>query len=332
MSATSGRAHIFPGALVHLRLVVPENTVRSVLSALESSPAVCDIVHLPGAAIRPVGDVVLCDVPREAASILITDLQELGVPAHGSITIERPETILSAAAERAERVAPGDPANAVVWEAVEELTSESTELTASYLIFMTLSTLIAAVGIFLDTPILIIGAMILGPEFGPLASFSVAVVQRRASLARRSLVALLTGFPVAIIAAYVASLVFKWTGITPDSFGEKDHGLSVVISNPDFFSFFVAFCAGIAGTLSLTTAKSGALAGVLISVTTIPAAANIAVAAAYGDWSAWRGSMEQLAINLVTLCVACVGTLVIQRAIFSRRREAHVRLREGVAE
>ena len=40
-------------------------------------------------------------------------------------------------------------------------------------------------------------------------------------------------------------------------------------------SLFVAFCAGTAGMLSLTTAKSGALIGVLISVTTIPAAANI---------------------------------------------------------
>ena len=46
--------------------------------------------------------------------------------------------------------------------------------------------------------------------------------------------------------------------------------------------------------LSLTSAKSGALIGVLISVTTIPAAANIGVAAALGDWSDWRGAMAQL--------------------------------------
>ena len=65
----------------------------------------------------------------------------------------------------------------------------------------------------------------------------------------------------------------------PDS-----HPLTGFISNPDFFSFFVAFVAGVAGILSLTSAKSGALIGVLISVTTIPAAANIGVAAAYGDW------------------------------------------------
>ena len=295
------------------------------LDVLERSSAVSHIVHLPGAARQPVGDVVLCDVAREAASIVLADLQEMGVPERGAIAVEKPATVLSREAERAERAAPGDPANAVVWEEVEELTSESTELTASFLIFITLSTLIAAVGIFLDTPILIIGAMVLGPEFGPLASFCVAAVQGRGRLAFRSLAALLAGFPLASAAALVASLIFKWTGLTPDTFSEESHGLSVIISNPDFFSFFVAFCAGIAGTLSLTTAKSGALTGVLISVTTIPAAANIGVSAAYADWSAFWGSVAQLTINLTALCVAGVATLLVQRAIFNRRRAAHVR-------
>jgi hypothetical protein len=97
-----------------------------------------------------------------------------------------------------------------------------------------------------------------------------------------------------------------------------------VIANPDFFTFFVAFCAGVAGMLSLTSAKSGALMGVLISVTTIPAAANIAVSAAYSDWSAWRGSVEQLAVNLGTILFAGVLTLGVQKWIYRRRRVAHL--------
>jgi uncharacterized hydrophobic protein (TIGR00271 family) len=152
----------------------------------------------------------------------------------------------------------------------------------------------------------------------------VAVVERRPQLVGRSFVALLVGFPVAITAGYLASQIFKWTNLTPDHFSEVDHSLSVVISNPDFFSFFVAFCAGIAGVLSLTTEKSGALTGVLVSVATIPSAANIGIAAAYEDWSAWRGSMEQLAINLATICVAGVITLVVQRVIYKRRRAHHM--------
>lgn len=317
--------------MVHLRMVVPADRVERVLRLLEDSPAACNIVWLAGASRRPVGDLVLCDVSREAASLLLADLQELGVPTDGSIAIESVDTMLSRSMEEAERATPGDPGNAVVWEQVEELTSESSELNASYLLFMILATLIAAVGIFLDTPILIIGAMVLGPEFGPIASFCVAAVERRTSLAVRSLVALAVGFPVGITAALLASLIFKWTELTPDTFASESHSFSNVISNPDFFSFLVAFCAGIAGMLSLTTEKSGALTGVLVSVTTIPSAANIGVALAYGDWSAWRGSQEQLAINVGTLFVSGILTLVVQRWVYRRRRAAHLRARPGGA-
>jgi uncharacterized hydrophobic protein (TIGR00271 family) len=141
----------------------------------------------------------------------------------------------------------------------------------------------------------------------------------------RSFVALAVGFPLGIGAAVLATLVFKWTGVTPETFASTDHGLSNVISSPDFLSFFVAFCAGIAGMLSLTSAKSGALVGVLISVTTIPAAANIGVAAAYGDWSSWRGSMAQLGINLGSILLAGTLTLAVQKALYQRRRAQHLR-------
>ena len=68
------------------------------------------------------------------------------------------------------------------------------------------------------------------------------------------------------------------------------HEFTDFISNPDFLSFFVAVVAGVAGVLSLTSAKSGALIGVLVSVTTIPAASNVGVAAAYGEWDDGRGA------------------------------------------
>ena len=197
------------------------------------------------------------------------------------------------------------------------------DLSATFLAFMVLAALIAAVGIYQDSPILIVGAMVVGPEFGPIAALCVALVQRRGRLARRSAVALLIGFPSAIAAAYVATLVFKATGVFADDLDQSGHQLSNIIANPDFLAFFVAACAGAAGMLSLSTSKSGALIGVLISVTTIPAAANIGVTAAYADWESWRGSIGQLALNMAAIFVAGTATLAIQRALYDRRRRRH---------
>jgi uncharacterized hydrophobic protein (TIGR00271 family) len=309
--------------MVHLRIVAPPDQAEAALQLLEASASVINVIHLPDAARKPSGDVIMCDVAREEASVLVTDLKELSIDRDGSIAMELIDTAVSHAAERAEQAAAGAVADAVIWEEVTERTSEESSISATFLIFMVLAALIASVGIYLDSPILIVGAMVVGPEFGPIAGFCVAVVERRGDLAARSLAALMAGFPLAIAAVLLSSLLFKVASITPDTFTAASHSLSQTISNPDFFAAFVAFCAGVAGMLSLTTAKSGALIGVLISVTTIPAAANVGVAAAYGDWDSFGGSLAQLGLNIASLLLAGTLTVAVQRVFFLRRRAAH---------
>jgi uncharacterized hydrophobic protein (TIGR00271 family) len=311
--------------MIHLRIVSPPDRTAKVRKALSCTPSVINIIELPAAARHPDGDVLLCDVAREDASVIVSDLKDFGIHEDGSIALEPIDTVLSLYADAAERHAPGAPADAVVWEEVEERTSENVELSGVFMLFMVLAALLASVGIFLDSEILIVGAMVVGPEFGPIAGFCVALVQRRGELARRSGVALAAGFPLAITGAFLASLVFRATGLTPDAFDASEHGIANLISSPDAFTVIVALCAGAAGMLSLSTAKSGALIGVLISVTTIPAAANVGLAAAYGDWAGWRGSLAQLVINLVAILTAGAVVLTVQRRLYDRRRRQHIR-------
>lgn len=310
--------------MIHLRIVAPEDVAHHALELLCASPAVINVVHFHGASHKPKGDVLLCDVTREEASLIISDLKELDIPAVGSIAVEHVDTAISDAAVAAEKAAPGLPSDAVVWEEVQQRTSEDTELSFSFAGFMVLAMLIAAVGILFDQPILIVGAMVVGPEFGPLAGLSVALVHRQGALARRSLLALAVGFPVGVLVTLVAVVFFKESGLGPETYTAGDHQLTGFISQPDFFSFFVAFVAGIAGVISLTSAKSGALVGVLVSVTTIPAASNIAVAATYGDWYEARGAIAQLCINLTSIVLAGVITLFIQRRYYVARRRKHL--------
>jgi uncharacterized hydrophobic protein (TIGR00271 family) len=310
--------------MVHMRIVVPAYQSEHVLDLLENTPSACNVIFLERAARKPEGDVILCDVAREDASVLVSDLRELDVDTQGSIAIEHIDSAISSVAAAAERAADGHPGDGVVWEEVESRTSEDIELNGVFLAFMALACLIASVGILLDSPILIVGAMIVGPEFGPIAGLCVALVERRRDVARRSLKALAVGFPVGIAAACVFALIINATGLAPEGFVASDHPLTDFISEPDVFSFIVAYIAGVAGVLSLTSAKSGALIGVLVSVTTIPAAANIGVAAAFGEWAEWRGAMLQLALNLTAIVLAGVGTLFIQRKLYVRRRRDHL--------
>ena len=308
--------------MVHLRLVVPSDLAAKVVELLCAAAAVTNVVRLPGAAHKPEGDLILCDVAREDASLVIGDLKDLDIPAVGSIAVELVDSSISEVARAAERAAPGHPSDAVVWEEVEARTSEQTELSVTFIAFMVAAMQIAAVGIVLDQPILIVGAMVVGPEFGPLAAICVALVRREGHLARRSLIALAVGFPVATLLTLLSTIVLIAVDAFPDDYGT--HTLTSFISNPDFLSFFIAVVAGSAGMLSLTSAKSGALIGVLVSVTTIPAASNVGVASAYGEWDIAWGAAQQLAINLAGIVVAGVLTLAIANHDFVVRRRRHL--------
>jgi uncharacterized hydrophobic protein (TIGR00271 family) len=308
--------------VLHLRLIVPPARTAEVGDCLAESPAVTNVIVLPGAAVEPPGDVVLCDVAREAASRVLERLRELGVHDEGSIAMEEVDVSLSRASDQAEKRAPGVGSDAVVWEEVEARTTEESTLSGTYLAFMCVATMIAGIGVLLDQPILIVGAMVVGPEFGPLAGLCVALVQRRPAEAKRSLLALVVGFPIGMLATIGLTWLLTGVDLLDRSLLLGDRPLTAFIHQPDALSFVVAFLAGIAGMLSLTSAKSGALVGVLISVTTVPAAANAAVALAYGAPREAAGSALQLALNLGGIVVAGTMTLVVQQRVWRRLQRA----------
>jgi hypothetical protein len=218
--------------MVHLRIVAPEARAEEAMEALCGTDSVLNVIRLDARSQRPDGVVIMCDVAREDASVVIRDLKRLGIHHDGSIALELIDTAISDRAQRAEEHARGAPADAVVWEEVEAKTDEQVELSGVFLAFMVLAALIAAVGIYQDSPILIVGAMVVGPEFGPIAGICVALVQRRRRLALRSAVALALGFPLAIAATFAATLIFKATGLADADFDQSEHSIANVISSP----------------------------------------------------------------------------------------------------
>ncbi len=310
--------------MVHLRILVPSYQAQNALELLDSTESVCNLVYLERAARRPEGDVLLCDVSREDASVVIADLRELDIDEEGSIAIEEIDSEISKAASQLEKKRGMGGVDPVVWEELNSRTSESVELSASFLAFMILAMLIAAVGIYFGQPILIVAAMVVGPEFGPISGACVAIVSREPELARRSLKALAIGFPAGILVTFGATELLDLTGQLPSTINFDAHQLTRFIAQPDMFSLYVAVIAGVVGMISLTSAKSGALIGVLISVTTIPAASNIGVAAAYSDWDTVRGAAVQLCLNLGGIFAAGLLTLYLQRLLYVRRRRLHL--------
>ncbi|MDQ8704343.1 DUF389 domain-containing protein [Streptomyces sp. LHD-70] len=307
--------------MLHLRLITPPDRTDDAVRLIEETVGTAHLAVVPGAARDPRGDLVLCDVAREATDQLLAGLRSLGLDKDGAISLENLDLCLSERADRAEADAPGEGADAVVWEQLTDATHEESTLSLTYVAFLTLATMIAACGVVLDNAILIVGAMAVGPEFGPLAGICTAVVRRAPRLALRSLIALLVGFALAMLVTVGFSYFMDWQGLfSAEQLGAERPNTNFIY-RPDEFSFIVAVLAGMAGTLSLTSAKSGALVGVAISVTTVPAAANAAVAFSYDAYGqAWH-SIEQLLLNLLGIVLAGTLTLLAQKWFWAVQRE-----------
>lgn len=319
--------------VLHLRLSVPAALADRVVDLLAADPAVSSLSRLPGASLRPPGDVVLADVAREAADSVLERLLELGVHVDGTLAVDPTQTWVSREAYEAERRAPGSGADAVVWPQVTRQAYSDSELNWTFLIFMCLATAIAGIAIVTDSQILVIGAMVLGPEFGAVAALGVALVRRRAGLLRQASRTLLVGFGLAIAVTFLGALVARALGWLTAAQVTAARPGTAFIYTPSGLSFVVAAVAAAAGVLSLTSERVGGLSGVFISVTTIPAAGNVALGLAVGAFDEVWGSLAQLAINLVGMALAGYVTLAIQREVWDRvlRRREAVRTRDAAA-
>jgi len=160
--------------------------------------------------------------------------------------------------------------------------------------------------------------MVVGPEYGAILSLSFGVTRRDLSRVLRSAGALGIGFALAVAGALVLSLLVRWAGLEPTGYALGIRPVSNLINTPNWFSFIVAALAGVVGVVSLTEARSSTLIGVFISVTTIPAASDIGVSAAFGSGSEAWGSTLQLILNVTVLAAVAIVGLPAQRALWRR--------------
>ena len=150
---------------------------------------------------------------------------------------------------------------------------------------------------------------------------SVALVNRAYGQALRSFRALALGFPMAILAALLLTLAARGLGRIPAPYLAGQRPLTGLLIGANLGAFVVAFVAGSAGIIALGRAKSGAVVGVLVSITTIPAASNVGVALAMGNPSEAGKSLSILLVNLAGLLAGGVLTLLGTR-VWARRIEA----------
>jgi len=305
--------------MLHVRVVSPAALTESLTDRLAAAPGVHNVVARAGAALRPPGDAVEFDVRDAAANPVLAALRELGLDRDAVICVERVDATLTGPASPARGQGALRQEIAPVWEMVEATIHQGEAYAPSFYILLAIAGLIGAVGILTNSQILIVGAMVVGPEYNAIMGVALGINARVWTEARDGLLALCGGFLAAIVLTLLFGLAVRGSGKTPAPYLQGVRPVADLINTPNIFSVIVAVLAGLVGVVSLTEARANALIGVFISVTTIPAAASVGISIAYSSWSEAGGSMLQLLLNVVLLIVVGAAGLHTQRAIWRWR-------------
>jgi uncharacterized hydrophobic protein (TIGR00271 family) len=304
--------------LIHVQLNVPGRLTEEVCTYLREHDWVTNLTVIKGVSVVPEGDLVIADVAREKANEILHDLRGMGLDECGGIVTSEPSGTPFAAARKIERSVAGDPDDSIIWDAVQDEAEAGARATLSFQIFLVLAVSLAAMAVIQDSSILVVGAMVVGPEFSVIAAACVGVVFLRGRLVLRSLRHLVLAFAFAILVVTLLALVGRATGVITASMLTRPRPQTDFIWHPDLWSFAVALVAGAAGALALSIQKKNVMVGVFISVTTVPAAGNLALGLAFLNTGEMVGSLAQLGANIAGMLLSGTCVLWFQRLFWQR--------------
>jgi uncharacterized hydrophobic protein (TIGR00271 family) len=180
---------------------------------------------------------------------------------------------------------------------------ENSQVSQSYLVLMSLSTIIATFGLFGDSSPVIIGAMILAPLMSPIISLSMGVLRQEEKLIKESLKTIAYGLAI----SYVFAILITW--LTPLNSANSEILARI---RPNLLDLGIAAASGVAGAYAHAKKEiAKTLAGVAIAVALVPPLAVSGIGLGWGDWPVFWGALLLLGTNLAGMVLAAAMTFLL---------------------
>ncbi|MBU3015157.1 TIGR00341 family protein [Poseidonibacter lekithochrous] len=180
---------------------------------------------------------------------------------------------------------------------------DNSKFSATYLILMILSTLLATTGLFANSAPVIIGAMILAPLMAPIISLSMGIIRTDQFLLFKSIKTLAIGIFMALLFSSVYTLFIPLEQITAEMQGRL---------HPNLLDLLVAVFSGIAGAYATSKEEiAKSLAGVAIAVALVPPLSVTGIGIGLGNFDVIYGSFLLFITNLVGITLSAALTFIV---------------------
>ncbi|MFV0439040.1 MAG: DUF389 domain-containing protein [Desulfopila sp.] len=177
--------------------------------------------------------------------------------------------------------------------AVREGIRLGAELSLPYFAMNILAATIASYGLLVNSPAVIIGAMLIAMLLGPIAGISLALVESDLQLLFRGTLTLLAGAAVVFITAYVIGVIHLDVPVSREIIGR---------TSPNLADLVIALAGGAAGAYAMVSPKlSVAVVGVAIATALVPPLCAANILFARGEFALGSGALLLTFTNIVAI-------------------------------
>lgn len=176
---------------------------------------------------------------------------------------------------------------------------ENGGLTGRYLTMTVISAAIAALGLMLNSPAVVIGAMLVSPMMGPIVALGFSLALLDWEELKRAVLALAVGVGLALAVAVLLTLLSPLKEPTSEILAR---------TRPNFFDLLIAVFSGIAGAYAVIRQRGETIIGVAIATALMPPVATVGFGLGTGDLRIAGGAVFLFMTNLVAIALAATLT------------------------
>jgi len=194
----------------------------------------------------------------------------------------------------------------------------------NYVVFVVLSTVVAAFGMIEDNIAVVVGGMVIAPLLGPNLALAVGVAMGDGRLIARAIATNAVGIALAFGLSLLIALIWPVDARSSELLAR---------SNVGFDGMAVALASGAAAALSLVSGISSALVGVMVAVALLPPTAAVGIFLGTGHADLAQGALLLLAVNVVCVNLAAQVVMVSRgitpRTFFEKKHARRATLING---
>ena len=203
--------------------------------------------------------------------------------------------------------------------------TDGTRLTKVFMVTLTLSAIVAAIGLLRGNVAVIVGAMVIAPLLAPNVALALGTALGDIPLVLRSLKMNLVGVGTVFLLSMILGVIFPVDPVGSEILTRTQAGVADIV---------LALAAGSAGALAYTSGLPASLVGVMVAVALLPPLVTAGLLAGAGYPKLAAGALVLVITNVTCINLSGVLTFLAQRVrprTWWEERKARRATRQAIA-